>query len=73
MRFNVKNAYWLSDRVRDRIMQKVSHYLLLLMFTILHYSQRAEDCVLSTLFGFLELGPVGYIMDRTLASTFAIT
>ncbi|XP_022856414.1 peptidyl-tRNA hydrolase ICT1, mitochondrial isoform X2 [Olea europaea var. sylvestris] len=22
MRFNVKNAYWLSDRVRDRIMQK---------------------------------------------------
>lgn len=25
MRFNVKNAYWLSERVRDRILQMVSY------------------------------------------------
>ncbi|KAJ6308256.1 hypothetical protein OIU76_017937 [Salix suchowensis] len=25
MRFNVKNAYWLSDRIRERIMQMVCH------------------------------------------------
>lgn len=24
MRFNVKNAYWLSDRIREKIMQMVS-------------------------------------------------
>lgn len=28
MRFNVKNAYWLSDRVRERILQMVCSNLL---------------------------------------------
>lgn len=28
MRFNVKNADWLSERIRDRIMQMVSYYFL---------------------------------------------
>ena len=26
MRFNVKNAYWLSDRIRERIMQMVCYF-----------------------------------------------
>lgn len=26
MRFNVKNAYWLSDRIRERIMQMVCYH-----------------------------------------------
>lgn len=29
MRFNVKQAYWLSDRIRERIMQMVCHCHLL--------------------------------------------
>lgn len=28
MRFNVENAYWLSDRIRERIMQMVCYFLL---------------------------------------------
>uniref|UniRef100_A0A803R4R9 Prokaryotic-type class I peptide chain release factors domain-containing protein n=1 Tax=Cannabis sativa TaxID=3483 RepID=A0A803R4R9_CANSA len=33
MRFNVKNAHWLSERIRDRIMQMVFHCSLVYMFS----------------------------------------
>lgn len=26
MRFNINDAYWLSDRIRERIMQMVSYF-----------------------------------------------
>lgn len=34
MRFNVKNAHWLSERVKEKIMQMVSCYLSYFLFCV---------------------------------------
>ena len=49
MRFNVKNAYWLSDRIKEKIMQMVCYFHLFPYFIQIFNSRnllRRESCYL---------------------------
>lgn len=55
MRFNVRNADWLSDRVKERIMQMVSYYCYLLFYLLVLFCYTRRPLVVVTCDLFLIL------------------
>lgn len=48
MRFNVKNAYWLSERIREKILQTVCFFTILwprVLFLIMFHLVSKDSCV----------------------------